>query len=69
MGPDPSLYYKSLLFVARRIRELELGVQKSQENGNTTAYIGVQHNETSFQLSVGDSHGKLVVEEELEFSL
>jgi hypothetical protein len=50
VGPDPSLYNESLL-VARGIRELELGVQESQENENWV------------QLSVGD---KWVVEEELE---
>jgi hypothetical protein len=43
MGSDPSLYNGSLL-VARVIRGLELGVQKIQENGNTTAYNGVQQN-------------------------
>jgi hypothetical protein len=67
MVPDPSLYNKSLL-VARGIRGLELVVQKSQENGNTTAYIGVKQNANLVQLSVGDSHGKSVVEEELEVS-
>jgi hypothetical protein len=41
MGSDPSLYNESLL-VARGIRELELGVQKAQENGNMTAYDRVQ---------------------------
>jgi hypothetical protein len=41
MGSDPSLYNESL-FVARGIRKLEFGVQKSQENGNKMAYNGVQ---------------------------
>jgi hypothetical protein len=45
-GSDLSLYNKSLL-VARGIRELELGVQKTKENGNTTVYNGVQQNESS----------------------
>jgi hypothetical protein len=44
MKSDPTLYNESL-FVATGIRELELGVQKSQENGNTMAYNGVQQNE------------------------
>jgi hypothetical protein len=61
--------YKEVLLVARGIRELELGVQKSQENGHTKAYNGVQQNENCVQLSVGDSHVKLVVAEESELSL
>jgi hypothetical protein len=61
VGSDPSLYNENLP-VARQIRELKLGVQKSQENGNATAYKEVQQNESSVQLSVGDSHGNLVFE-------
>jgi hypothetical protein len=57
------------MFVASGIIELELRFQKSQENGNTTAYNGVQQNESSVQLSVGDSHGKLEAEEQLEVNL
>jgi hypothetical protein len=72
MGSDRSLYNYSLL-VARGIRELELGVQKNQkENGNTTAhteYNRESKNENWVWLSVRDSHGKLVVGEELKVSL
>jgi hypothetical protein len=64
----PRLHNESLL-VAREIRELELGVQKRQENENPTAYSGVQQHGNWFQMSVGDGHGKLAVEEELEVSL
>jgi hypothetical protein len=60
----PRLYNESP-FVAREIIELELGVQKSQGNGNIAEYNRKSENEKGVQLSVGNSHGKLVVEEEL----
>jgi hypothetical protein len=56
------------LLVARGIRELELGVQKSQGNENKMAYNREPKNENCIQLLVGDSHRKLF-EEELEVNL
>jgi hypothetical protein len=41
VGSDRSLYNESLL-LAREITELELGVQKGQENANTTEYNAVE---------------------------
>jgi hypothetical protein len=64
VGSDPSLYNESLL-VDRKImnwgfRNIKrMGIQRG-----TTEY-----NRMRIQLSVGDSHGKLVVKEQLKVSL
>jgi hypothetical protein len=60
-GSDPRLYNESL-FVAL----ISIESRQNQENGNKTEYNGIR--ELSL-LSVGNSHGKLAVKEELEVSL
>jgi hypothetical protein len=70
------------MFVAREIRELELGVQKLKQNcwgragvnrmgiqRSTTMYNRGYENENRVQFSVGDSHRKSVVVKELGVSL
>jgi hypothetical protein len=81
MGSNSRLYNESL-FVAREIRELLqnwnwgfrrckriFGEERESENGSTTEYNGEYESENWAQLPVGDSHGKLGVEEEFEVSL
>jgi hypothetical protein len=62
MGSDPRVYKESLV-VAREYRS----VIGSSEFARDCEYKGVQQNES--QLSVGENHGELVVEEELEVNL